>query len=134
MAGDPIRRLAALLSPDPVVAEDIAARLKFSNAKRKRLVCAAARVDADAANPKALAYWLGVEDAIDRLLLGDGDARALAGWSVPPFPLTGGAIVTRGVNAGPDVARILKAVERQWVEEGFPDKARVNAIADALTR
>ncbi len=134
IAGDPIRRLAALLSPDPVVAEDIAARLKFSNAKRKRLACAAARVDEDAANPKALAYWLGVEGAIDRLLLGDGDARALAGWSVPIFPLTGGAIVARGVNAGPEVARILKAVERQWVEEGFPDKARANAIADALTQ
>ena len=134
MAGDPIRRLAALLSPDPVVAEDIAARLKFSNAKRKRLVCAAGRSRDDAANPKTLAYWVWHEGAIDRLLLGDGDARALTGWSVPQVPLTGGAIVARGVNAGPDVARILKAVERQWVDEGFPDKARVNAIADALTR
>ena len=27
---------------------------------------------------------------------------------------------------------ILKDVERQWVKEGFPDKARVEAIADGL--
>jgi poly(A) polymerase len=70
---------------------------------------------------------------VDRLLLGNGDARAIAGWTAPPFPISGGAIVARGVMAGPDVARILKAVERQWVSEGFPDKARVEAIADVVT-
>jgi poly(A) polymerase len=131
--GDPIRRLASLITPDLAVAEDIAARLKFSNAKRKRLACAAARTSADAADPKALAYWVGHEGAVDRLLLGNGDASAIAGWTAPPFPISGGAIVARGIKAGPDVARILKAVEQQWVDEGFPDMARVEAIADATT-
>ena len=130
--GDALRRLAALLASDVAVAEDISARLKFSNAKRKRLACAAARVDGDADNPKALAYWVGHEGAVDRLLLGEGDACTLAGWAVPVFPIGGGAIVARGIKAGPDVAHILKAVERQWVSEGFPDKVRVEAIADGL--
>jgi hypothetical protein len=40
---------------------------------------------------------------------------------VPVFPLKGGAIVARGVTAGPAVARILQAVEARWVAEGFPD-------------
>jgi poly(A) polymerase len=132
IAGDPLRRLASLLCADPATAEEIAARLKFSNAKRKRLACAAARLPEDGADPKALAYWVGHEGAIDRLLLGDGDARVLADWTAPSFPITGGAIVARGVKAGPDVARILKAVERQWVNEGFPDIARVEVIADGL--
>jgi poly(A) polymerase len=132
VGGDPLRRLAALIAPDPAVAEDIAARLKLSNVKRKRLACAAARVAEDAANPKALAYWVGHEGAVDRLLLGDGDAGALADWTAPTFPISGGAIVARGIKAGPDVAHILKAVERQWVSEGFPDKARIEAILDAL--
>jgi poly(A) polymerase len=132
VAGDPIRRLASLLSAETIVAEEIAARLKFSNAKRKRLACAAARASEDATDPKALAYWVGYEGAVDRLLLGDGDASLLAGWSVPTFPISGGAIVACGVKAGPDVARILKAVERQWVSEGFPDKSRVEAIVDGL--
>lgn len=130
---DPIRRLAALIPAEVAVAEDIAARLKFSNARRKRLACAAARTSEDSLDPKALAYWLGHEGAVDRLLLGDGDAPMIADWSPPPFPLSGGAIVARGIKAGPDVARILKAVERQWVEEGFPDKARVEVIADMLS-
>jgi poly(A) polymerase len=132
MSGDALRRLASLIAPETAVAEDISARLKFSNAKRKRLACAAARVPEDTADPKALAYWVGQEGAVDRLLLGDGDARPLVGWSVPTFPISGGAIVARGIKAGPDVARILKAVERQWVEESFPDKARVEAIADVM--
>jgi poly(A) polymerase len=132
ISGDPIRRLASLIAPDIAVAEDIAARLKFSNAKRKRLACAVARVSEDATDPRALAYWVGHEGAVDRLLLGNGDARAITGWTAPPFPISGGAIVARGVKTGPDVARILKAVERQWVDEGFPDMARVEAIADMM--
>ena len=50
----------------------------------------------------------------------------------PRFPVTGGRIVARGIKAGPDVARILKAAEAQWVAEGFPDAARANEIAGAL--
>jgi poly(A) polymerase len=133
VAGDPLRRLAALIPADPIIAEDIAARLKLSNAKRKRLACAAAREGGDASDPKALAYWIGFEGAVDRLLLGDGDARRLAGWTPPRFPISGGDIVARGVKAGPDVARLLKTIERQWVSEGFPDKLRVEAIANAMT-
>jgi poly(A) polymerase len=44
--------------------------------------------------------------------------------------MTGGAIVARGVAKGPEVARLLRAVEEQWIAEGFPDAARVKHIAD----
>src|SRR5438270_1567714 len=37
---DPLRRLAALLPRDPVVAEDVASRLRLSNKARKRVACA----------------------------------------------------------------------------------------------
>jgi poly(A) polymerase len=129
-APDPIRRLAALLPPSPEVAETVAARLRLSKAQRQRLVAAAERTAEDTASPQALAYRLTPAVAIDRLLLAGGDARALAEWSVPVFPLKGGAIVARGVNAGPAVARILQAVEARWVAEGFPDTARIAAILD----
>ena len=56
------------------------------------------------------------------------DAREIAGFTPPHFPLKGGAIVARGVSAGPQVARIMQAVERRWVAEGFPDEARIEAI------
>ncbi|MFM8499680.1 MAG: CCA tRNA nucleotidyltransferase [Chakrabartia sp.] len=129
---DALRRLSVLIGADPALAEDIANRLKLSNAQRKRMIAVAGRVDEDAKDPRALAYWQGVEVAIDRLLLRTGDAKPLLGWTPPRFPITGGAIVARGVQAGPEVARILQAAERQWVAEGFPDTGRAEAILAAL--
>lgn len=79
---------------------------------------------------RALAYRLGRESALDRLLLTGADTAPLQGWDIPTFPLKGGDIVARGIGAGPDVARILRAVEARWVAEGFPDAERVSALLD----
>lgn len=127
-APDPARRLAALLPPSPDVAEAVAARLRLSKAQRTRLISAAERSDADGDDSAALAYRLTPQFAIDRLLLLGSDARSLAGWAVPVFPLRGGAVVARGISAGPAVARILQTVESRWVAEGFPDTARIEVL------
>ncbi len=127
-----LRRLAALLPANPGLAEEIANRLRLSNAERKHLITLSSRSADDDVNPKALAYRLGVESAVDRLLLGTGDAATILGWTPPKFPLTGGSIVARGIQAGPEVARVLQVAERQWIEEGFPDAKRVEEIADSL--
>jgi poly(A) polymerase len=132
IAPDPIRRLAALLPPDPALAEQIGARLKMSNLQRRRLANAELAPDGE---PHPLAYRAGVESAVDRLLLSErpvAEVSELADWQPPRFPLSGGAIVSRGISAGPEVARLLKRVEEQWVAEGFPDKDRAEAIADTL--
>ena len=131
---DPLRRLAALLPPDPRGADHVAARLRLSAAQRKRLVTAAAR-DGQSGDARTLAYRLGRDEAIDRLLLAGTDTAALAGWDVPQLPLRGGEIVARGVSAGPEVARILREVEDRWVVEGFPGRERVEAmLEEALAR
>ena len=52
----------------------------------------------------------------------------MVGWEPPHLPLKGGEIVERGVAAGPQVARVLRAVEQQWVAEGFPDRQRVEVL------
>lgn len=132
IAPDAVRRLSALIAPEPALAEDIANRLKLSNAQRKRMMAVAGRVPEDAADARALAYWQGIDVATDRLLLGDGDVRSICDWTPPRFPVSGGAIVARGVQAGPEVARILQAAERQWVTEGFPDAARADALINEL--
>lgn len=129
-APDAVRRLAGLLPPDPSLAESVAARLRLSVAQRKRLALAAAR-DAQAPDDaRALAYRLGIEAATDRLLLGNAAIAPLAGWTVPVFPLKGGAIVARGLSAGPEVARVLRDVEARWIAEGFPDAARIEALLE----
>lgn len=132
---DPIRRLAALLPADAAIAESVGARLKLSNVQRKRLVSA---TDDDLmGSPRSAAYRLGRDEAIDRLFLFDAAsavdaARDLTGWDIPRLPLSGGALIQRGLTKGPDVARALRAVETQWVAEGFPDAKRAGEIADAV--
>lgn len=128
LAPAPIRRLAALLPTSADIAEGVAARLRLSKAQRARLISAVTRSLEDADNPKALAYQITPEFAVDRLLLLGADAPGLADWTPPAFPLKGGAIVARGVGKGPEVARILQAVERRWIAEGFPDYARIDAL------
>ena len=127
IAPDPIRRLAALLPPE--AAEPVGARLKLSNLDRKRLIAATAGPGDE--GPHALAYRVGTTGAVDRLLLAGESVAAIRDWSPPALPLTGGALVERGVRKGPDVARLLRQVETRWIAEGFPDADRVAALADA---
>ena len=71
-----------------------------------------------------------MESAIDRLLLAGDSLDALTGWTPPTLPISGGPLVAKGLTAGPDVARALHSIEDRWVAEGFPDAARVDAIAN----
>lgn len=128
-----IRRLTALLPPDAAVADGIATRLKLSNKARKRIAIALSTA-IPAGSIEELAYRVGVEGAVDRWLL-DRDAdvaalRKLDGWNRPALSIGGGALIARGLSPGPDVARALKALEEQWIAEGFPDAGRLEQIAD----
>lgn len=133
IAPDPLRRLAALLPAEPSLAEQIAARFRLSGAQKKRLASAAQR-DGAPTDARALAYRLGRDQALDRLLLAGADTSALRGWDIPALPIKGGDIVARGVTAGPAVARTLRQVEDRWVAEDFPDAARVDELLDEALR
>jgi poly(A) polymerase len=125
---DGLRRLAALLPSDPAVGDSVAARLRLSNKARKRLACAVDhRVDS---SPEALVYRLGSGCAVDRLLLAGraDDAARVADWQPPRLPIGGGGLIARGLREGPIVARTLKTIENRWVEAGFPEGDRFDAI------
>ncbi len=126
-APDAIRRLAAMLPAEPKTAEQVAARLRLSNAHKKRLARLAARARRPG-DARVLAYREGMDVARDLLLLAEQSTAVLDGWEIPQFPLKGGEIVARGVDAGPEVARVLRAVENRWLEEGFPDRSRVDQL------
>jgi poly(A) polymerase len=132
VAGDPIRRLAALLPADPAAAASIAARLRLSKRAAKRLAAAATR-QSGTAGPALLAYRLGRDEAVDSILLGESDpglVRSLDDWSRPRLMVGGGDLIRLGIEPGPLVARTLQAIEREWSEAGFSaDKAEQRAIA-----
>lgn len=122
------RRLAALL---PMAAADaVTGRLRLSNADRARVAMAA--VPHDGAPLLPLAWTIGAEAVVDRLLIAGvsgPDVAQIAAWQRPKLPASGRDLIARGVVPGPDVARRLGLFERAWVAAGFPDDA---AAVDAL--
>ena len=141
-APDAILRLAALLPNDVAVAQAVGERLKLSNAERGRLEgLALAREDIatqlSAADVRRLLYRIGKTRFRDLVLLGwSAGARGAAaiqwrmllsiadGWEKPRFPLTGREAMAAGMPEGPEVGRVLAAVEDWWMEEDFlPDEA-----------
>jgi len=105
----------------------------LSNKARKRLGCAADPSIQIAT--QALAYRIGVECAVDRLLLADRatDAAEIAAWHAPRLPVSGGTLIKRGLTEGPVVARTLRKIEDRWVEAGFPSgEALEKIVSDAL--
>ncbi len=132
IAPDPLRRLASLLPADPEAATKVAARLKLSNKAKKRLASAA---DTSLGlNPKALAYRIGTESAVDRLLLVSkpGEAMPIAKWTPPRLPISGGALIAKGVPEGPEVARALRQIEDAWEAAGFPNGDELERIVERV--
>jgi poly(A) polymerase len=129
VAPHPLRRLAALLPPAADVAAAVASRLRLSNKAAKRLVCAARRnTEGD---PRLLAYSIGAEEAVDSILLGEGDpasAAALADWQRPRLAIRGGDLIAMGLAPGPVVARTFQALERRWGEAGFPAEKEAQRV------
>lgn len=127
---DALRRLAAILPRDQLTAEEVAVRLRLSNKARKRLACTAS-ADLDL-SPQALAYRVGADCAVDRLLLAgrDQDAVTVASWKPTRLPVKGGDLIKRGLKEGPVVARTLRQIEDEWVRAGFPIGNALDEIVD----
>jgi len=148
---DPVLRLAALLPDDRSAVAAAAKRLRLSNVQRQRLLCAVSDqivVNGDL-SPEALRraiYRLGGATVRDRLLLARaasaeggrwGELMGLAQtWTPPRFPLSGADAKAAGVPEGPQLGRLLKAVEDWWVAQDFtPDRhallARLQTAVEA---
>lgn len=129
---EPLRRLASLLPRAVGTVSDVAARLKLSNAQRKRLLDMAepAGIDDQLSERAARAqlYRHGKQSFVDRLLLSKPDifhATVLLAqaenWVIPKLPFGGNDMIARGVLPGPEVARLLRSFETAWIAADFPD-------------
>ena len=140
LPADSIRRLAALLPADADLGARVGARLRLSKAQQQRLVFALRRLPGSIYE---LAYRHGPEMATDRVALGSDwpgfdrimALRHLPQWSVPKLPISGGALIQRGLKEGPAVARTLRTIEDQWIKAGFPAGQEFESIvAHALAK
>jgi tRNA nucleotidyltransferase/poly(A) polymerase len=149
---DALLRLEAIVPPYAERMKALAVRLKLSNAQTERLVAwattpgvAPTTTESDLA--KRL-YRSGRQPLLDRLRLslasargravaegheGDGALVEAGGfsrllrftekWTPPQFPLKGADLQQAGIPAGPDMGKLLKLLEQEWVDANFvPDR------------
>jgi poly(A) polymerase len=147
-APDAVLRLTALLPDETDVAQAVGERLKLPGAERARLEGLAAAKEKiaahlSAADVRRLLYRIGTARLRDRVLLSWAASPRGAGaiqwrmllsiaesWERPRFPLTGREAMAAGVPEGPEVGRVLSAVEAWWLEEDFlPDQ---DALMDKM--
>lgn len=144
---DVVRRLAALIGTQ---GEMVGRRLKMANAEIGRLARLAppARVlaaELDAAGQRQVLYDLGADLFRDLVLLawaGDRQGRAshwramletANDWESPRLPVRGADITAMGVPGGPQVGRIVAAVEVWWRARDFqPGRQACLDVARAL--
>jgi poly(A) polymerase len=119
--------------------------LRLSNADRERLEYAltgeAIAAQLSAQQARRLLYRLGAARFKDKVMLQWAGAPESAGvwrlllemansWRRPRFPLTGHDAMQAGAPEGPEVGRVLAAVEDWWVEGDFA--ADEGALRDRL--
>lgn len=143
-AADALLRLEAIVPPDAERMTALAERLKLSNAEAERLTAWAVSPKLEPTTTESeLArkiYRSGRQPIVDRLLLSlasarsraanDNDALVEAGgysrllkfaekWAVPKFPLKGADLQAIGMPTGPEMGKLLKRLEEEWVEADF---------------
>ncbi len=132
----PIARLLSLLPHDAVAADKVAMRLKLSNRARSDIAARLKYSEIRSDNILSIAYFSDNECTRDlaMLLAKDSELSAaldtISDWQKPIFPVKGGDIIKRGITAGPMVAKTLKLVEQRWIDEGFPNASRAEALTD----
>jgi poly(A) polymerase len=149
---DQLLRLGALLRPppaDPSPVTNIARRWRLSSRDAARLEAIAGTalpaLEAPGPERRRELYRLGPALYADLIRLAAADvgekaARALATalaeaelWRSPKLPLDGDDLIAEGVRPGPQLGKILAAVETWWLERDFaPDRAACLAYARTL--
>jgi poly(A) polymerase len=152
---DPELRLAALIPDDPKLAEQMAERLRLSNALKERLVEAVGKSPRIVSwmsprEARRAVYALGLKTFSDRVKLAWAAAGRTAttpqwrgllalgeSWTPPAFPLTGEEILKAGVPKGPMVGEVMREVEIWWIDQDFiEDKfsaiERLKAVAQGM--
>jgi len=144
---DGVRRLAALIGTD---GEIVGRRLKMANvaiARLARLAPPAHALEAglDALGQRQVLYDLGPDLFRDLVLLAwaaDREGRASLwramlesanDWEIPKLPIRGADVTALGVPGGPQIGRIVAAVESWWRARDFqPGREACLEIVQAL--
>lgn len=141
---DPLLRLMAMSGRDELAMAGLAKRLKVSNVERARILSWAGNQVAFSPDLAERTFKQGIyastpQTAYDRMIIraaGEADpimaaewvkkARFARDWPIPEFPLKGKDLKEAGVQDGPEMGKILRALKELWIRSGFDvDKAKL---------
>ena len=131
--GDALRRLALLLRHGNGDAAAVSARLRLSNERGDRLIAMTTppfeiSADLDIAAQRHALYRLGAALFTDLVYLARAETCSpcfgamlenAREWRTPTLPVGGDDVMALGVESGPQVGRLLEAVEDWWIDDGF---------------
>ncbi len=135
---DPILRFGALLPDDGAVAAAVAARLRFSNAQRDRLVAmlsatlrvfcymsvremrrTAYRMTPKVMRDVAMLRWASDVKRNHNAVQWRALLPMIDSWKPPVLPLDGHHAKLAGVPDGPQIGAVLREVEEWWIDADF---------------
>ena len=136
-AADPMARLAVLAVRVEEEAQRLARVLRLSNAERDELkalprASRAFDMEMESRAARAVLYRLGARVYRAGVLLAWSQTRAQADdrrwgalftlpdeWTPPEFPLGGADLLALGLQPGPEVGAVLRALEQRWIDGDF---------------
>ena len=127
VGADPMLRLMALIDRSAPSVMAVSKRLRLSNAEADRLTMwAADNLPAipgmTGAELRRTLYWHGKQAVVDRALTSGDNVRdhlfAIRAWKRPEFPVGGDDALAAGLE-GPQIGKVLRALEEWWMEQDF---------------
>ncbi len=137
LAPDYMLRLMAMSARDEFAMAGFCKRLKVSNLEKARLLSWASNQvgfspEMTERDLKIGTYASTPQTAYDRMMIraaGEGDADKVAGWvknayfcrdwPIPEFPVSGKDLGEHGVDSGPQMGKVLRALQQLWIRSGF---------------
>ncbi len=138
---DALVRLAALAPASSPELTKLGQRLRLSTKDCIRLAAMSApwQWDGDPLLLNRLMYKLGLQNVLDIAILNEEDTVRLQqislgakDWVKPILPFRGQHLIDLGVAPGPDVSRLLRVFETEWIEANFSQEE--NALNTLLAK
>ncbi len=144
MRAPALARLATLLPQDESQAAQVAQKLKMANREAEQIKLLAVlpgrlRGKLDPIPFRRVLYEYGAEACQPAVLLLAANDKAAdiapalaaaAEWQKPVFPIQGADLIKLGMNPGPNMGEVLRAVEEWWIAADFRP-AREECLAEA---
>jgi len=136
-SADPLLRLMSIIPPEEMKIEKLTHRLKLSGIEKRRLITWAKigdiPPDMNMRDLRKILYLNGAPAVVDKIKIALSTyapvthlfknyhnlLRQIGSWQPPLFPLHGRDLMMQGYKSGPELGKILKKLEKDWIESDF---------------